>query len=137
MGGESSLGDVEAANVSNKLIAFWRQQQDHRRMISRAAWTCGAQGTSTLWTYWDTTKGPKGSDGMPLGDICVEPLAVWEWGTDGSEAIEDSAYCYVRRYIDRETARIKLLKAGITDPPSSSPAQSVWGENREIGRAHV
>lgn len=131
-GGESSLGDVESANVSNKLIAFWRQQQDHRRMISRAAWTCGAQGTSALWIYWDTTKGPKGSDGTPLGDICVEPLAVWEWGTDGSEAIEDSSYCYVRRYIDRETARIKLLKAGITDPPSSSSAQSVWGENRDL-----
>jgi len=131
-GGEGSLGDVETANVSNKLIAFWRQQQDHRRMISRAAWTCGAQGTSALWTYWDTTKGPTGSDGTPLGDICVEPLAIWEWGTDGSEAIEDSSYCYVRRYIDRETARIKLLKAGITDPPTSSPAQSVWGENREL-----
>jgi hypothetical protein len=132
-GGEASLGDVQSADVSNKLIAYWRQQQDHRRVISRAAWTCGSQGTVAFWTYWDTTKGPKGADGAtPMGDICVEPLAVWEWMTDGSEAIEDSAYCAVRRYLDEETARMKLLKAGITDPPSVAPAQSVWGENRSL-----
>jgi hypothetical protein len=131
-GGESSNGDVVSADVSNKLISAWRQQNDHRRMISRAAWTCAAQSCVAFWAYWDTTKGPIGSDGMPLGDITVEPLAVFDWGSDGSEDIEQSDYCYVRRWLTKEVAREMLMKAGITTPPSASPAISIWGETRDL-----
>lgn len=131
-GGESSPNDVNAADVANKLIAAWRQQNDHRRMISRAAWTTGAQGCTAFWTYWDTTKGPIGQDGLPLGDITVEPLAVFDWGTDGSEEISDSDYCFVRRWLTEEVAKELLMKAGITDPPNLQPARSIWGENRNL-----
>lgn len=131
-GGESSRNDVGAAAVANQLIVAWRQQQDHRRMISRAAWTCGAQGCVAFWPYWDTIKGPKDETGKPQGDICVEPLSVFDWGTDGSENAEDSDYCYVRRWLPEETAREMLLRAGITDPPNEMPAQSIWGATRQL-----
>lgn len=131
-GGESSHNDVGAAAVANQLIQAWRQQQDHRRMISRSAWTVGAQGAVAYWPYWDTTKGPKDEAGRPLGDICVEPLSVFDWGTDGSENAEDSDYCYVRRWLSDQTAKEMLLRAGITDPPNETSAQSVWGAKRQL-----
>lgn len=135
-GGESSANDVNSAEVANKLIAAWRQQDDHRRMISRAAWTCGAQSCVGLWTTWDTTKGPMGMDGRPLGDIDVTPLAVFDWGTDGSENIEDSEYCYVRRWLTADVAKELMMKAGITTPPNLQPARSIWGENRSLAECY-
>ena len=131
-GGESSNHDVESADVANKLIAAWRQQADHRRLISRAAWTVASQSCVAFWVQWDTTKGATGTDGAPLGDVVVENLAVFDWGSDGSEDIEDSDYCFVRRWLTAEVARELLAKIGMTDPPSTTSAISVWGETRQL-----
>lgn len=127
-GGDTSMGDVADANVANKLIYSMRTNQDHRKLISRGAWTCAAQTACAFYVTWNPNGGPRDAMGNHEGDIAFEPLQVFDWGTDGSEEIEKSEYCYVRRWMNKDEARRRLLKAGINEPPAEQTVQGVWGD---------
>lgn len=128
-GGDGSAGDVASADVANTLIHSLRNANDHRKMISRAAWTAGAQGAAGFYVTWDPQRGPKGVDGRTLGDICVEQLQIFDWITDGSEDIADSEYCAIRRWMRQDDAHARLLATGEDLPePTASNVKTVWGE---------
>lgn len=128
-GGDSSSGDVGAAEVSNGLIASIRNSKDHRKIISRAAWTSGAQGAVLFYTTWDPLRGPKGVDGRPLGDVCLEQVQVFDWMSDGSEDLEDSEYLAVRRWMRKEDAHQRLLATGEDLPePTPENIKTLWGD---------
>lgn len=131
-GGDGSGGDVAAAEVANTLIYSLRNANDHRKVISRAAWTAAAQGAAAFYVTWDPDRGPKGVDGRSLGDICVEHLQIFDWMTDGSEDIGDSEYCAVRRWMRKEDAHARLLSTGEDLPePKASAVKTLWGDGVE------
>ncbi len=127
-GGDASMGDRAGADVANKLIYAKRTAQDHRKTISRAAGHAGAQGTGCFYTTWNPAAGPVGEDGVPQGDVSIEALQIFDWATDGSEEIEKSPYCWVRRWMKPEAARKRLLAVGIDETPEEKTLTSVWGD---------
>jgi hypothetical protein len=129
-GGDGSPMDVGAADVANALIYSMRNSNDHRKVISRAGWTCGAQGAAAFYTTWDPGRGPVGVDGVTrLGDVCVEQLQIFDWMSDGSEDIEDSEYVMVRRWMKPDDAHARLLEVGDDIPePKGQAIKTVWGD---------
>ena len=128
-GGDGSSGDVASADVANTLIYSLRNAQDHRKIISRAAWTAGAQGAAAFYVTWDPARGPKGVDGRRLGDICVEQLQIFDWISDGSEDITESEYVAVRRWMRKDEAHARLLSTGEDLPePTAHAVKTLWGD---------
>lgn len=128
-GGDGSAGDVGSAEIANALIYSIRNSNDHRKTISRAAWTCGAQGCGAFYVTWDAARGPKGVDGRPLGDVCLEQLQIFDWMTDGSEDIGESEYVAVRRWMRKEEAHARLLATGEDLPePTAHAVKTLWGD---------
>jgi hypothetical protein len=127
--GDGSNGDLAVSEVGNGLLQSLRTSQDHRKRISRAAWTCGAQGTVAFYTTWATDKGPI-EGGQYLGDVDVaQPIQVFDWMTDGSEDIEDSQYCAVRRWMRPSEAQARLLTVDIEEPPAKQQIKTIWGDS--------
>lgn len=126
--GDGTSGDLAASAVGNALIYSLRTSQDHRKRISRAAWTAGAQGTVAFYTTWATDKGPL-VDNQYLGDVDVaQPIQVFDWMTSGEEDIEDCTACAVRRWLTCEDAERRLLAQGIEEPPEKQAVKTIWGD---------
>ena len=144
--GDGSGGDLAASDVGNALIYSLRTAQDHRKRISRAAWTAGAQGTVAFYTTWATDKGPlfetMGEDGRPrrqyMGDVDVaQPLQIFDLMTDGAEDIEDSEWCAVRRWMRPADAKARLLAVDVEEEPQTQSVRSLWGENNVDDRVEA
>ena len=129
-GGDPSIGDVVDSDVGNKLVYHLRTNQDHRKLIMRGAWSAAAQGTCAFYVTWNASSGPRGVDGKPQGDIAFEPLQVFDWGTDGSEDIEKSAYCFIRRYMKVNEAKRLLVSVGVMEEPEVKTIEGVWGDTQ-------
>lgn len=129
-GGDASIGDRVGADVANQIIYSLRTNQDHRKIISRAGGHAGAQGTGCFYVTWNSAGGPRGEDGQPQGDVSFEALQVFEWGTDGSEEIEKSDYCFVRRWMKCADARKRLRAAGVDEEPEEKTLTGVWGDTQ-------
>lgn len=127
-GGDPSIGDVRDAVVANKLLYSLRTSQDHRKMVSRAAWTADAQGCVAFYVTWNPNAGPVDATGQPQGDIDVEPLQVFEWFSDGSEEIEDSAYVGVRRWLTVDDAKRRLMSVGVKTEPEVKEVGGIWDD---------
>jgi hypothetical protein len=126
--GDGSNGDLAASDVGNALIYSMRNAQDHRKRISRGAWTAGAQGTVAFYTTWATDKGPV-VNGQYLGDVeAAVPIQVFDWMTDGAEDIEDSECCAVRRWMRPKDAYARLLAVGVQEEPKEQLVKTIWGE---------
>ena len=144
--GDGSNGDLAASDVGNSLIYSMRTAQDHRKRISRGAWTAGAQGTCAFYTTWATDKGPTfetmdGNGRMVrkfLGDVdAAVPLQIFDWFTDGAEDIEDSEYCGVRRWMRIPDAKRRLLAVGVDEEPKTQTVRTLWGDNNTDSRVEV
>jgi len=129
-GGDGSPMDVGAADVANSLIYSMRNGNDHRKIVSRAAWTAGAQGAAAFYVTWDPGRGPTGVDGLSrLGDVCLEQVQIFDWISDGSEDIEDSEYVAVRRWMKKDEAHARLLATGDDLPePTPQAIKTLWGD---------
>jgi hypothetical protein len=126
--GDGSNSDLAASDVGNALIYSMRNAQDHRKRISRGAWTAGAQGTVAFYTTWATDKGPV-VNGQYLGDVeAAVPIQVFDWMTDGAEDIEDSECCAVRRWMRPKDAYARLLAVGVQEEPKEQLVKTIWGE---------
>ena len=144
--GDGSGGDLAASDVGNALIYSLRTAQDHRKRISRAAWTAGAQGTVAFYTTWATDKGPLfetvNEQGRPvrkyMGDVDVaQPLQIFDFMTDGAEDIEDSEWCAVRRWMRPSDAKARLLAVDVEEEPQTQAIKSLWGENNVDDRVEA
>lgn len=135
---EASGNDAASADVANDLIEYFRNLHRERQMMARAAWLAEAHSCVASYVTWDPARGPRaprfvdGSGGDLLGDVHEELITILEYGTDGSEDIDDAQWCFIRRYIDKWAARARLVAVGVDDMPEAETYQSVWGAD-EVG----
>lgn len=130
-------GDVAKAFVANTVLDYQRQLQDREQLNMWCALLAQAHGSIAVLVTWDPYKGkhkakkppvdelgnelPGEVDAEDVGDVCLEPLTIFDFATDGAEQIEDSKWVLVRRWLDPHDAEARLVEAGF--PPFVSVTQ--------------
>jgi hypothetical protein len=71
---------------------------------------CG--GSAGAKCYWNYNKAEDPETGEKLGDICLDPLTILDYATDGEADLEDSEIFYHTKMISRHRAFRLLKKAG-------------------------
>lgn len=148
---DASYKDKAATELANALIDYLQQQQDIDAMLERAAVMAQQHTSVGFKVAWDVDAGPPRTvpvtdeSGMPLfdemgrpleesggssGDVRVDLVPIFDWMTDGSEDVEDSAYCIFRRFVSEHTAAAMLAEAGIDEYPDEKAYKTVSGRQK-------
>lgn len=148
--------DQAKAEVANKVLEYVKQTHDFEDMDFRAAEWVQAHSCVGYKAVWDPLRGPPSpgvpvydeatglpmyspsgepvleGQGEPLGDVALQVVSVFDYGTDGSEHIEDATWCFFRRMADRFEAKALFEAAGL-NPEDAEPQTYTdnWGERRE------
>lgn len=147
--------DQQRAEVANKVLENCRQQHDFEDLCFRAAEWVQSHTAVGFKVVWDPLIGPPSKGvprydeatglpmydadgnpildnvGEPLGDVRWDLVSIFDYGTDGSENIEDASWCFFTRMADEFEARALLSAAGIEPKPQIEHYVDTWGEKRE------
>jgi hypothetical protein len=145
--------DLAKAMKSDQILDYVRQNQDWDDLCFSAANMVQDHSLIGIKTVWDPLYGPAsqgipeyddagmpviGEDGLqartrvgePLGDVHWQLLSIFDFGTDGSENIEDSKWVYFTTHIDKYDAVQLLKSAGIDEAPEEVKYKDTWGVER-------
>jgi hypothetical protein len=123
--------DQIKVQVAEKVIEYVKQQNDYDDLCFRAAELVQPHSCVGWKTIWDPLKGPRDDQGNPMGDVTWHIVSLFDYGTDGSEDIEDSKWVYFCKHIDKWDAKALLAASGITDEPEMNPYYDIWGVKKE------
>jgi len=145
--------DVNRAEVANRLLRYIHQHHDFDELCFRAGMLVQPHSVVGFKTVWDPLGGPWSpatprvdeagnivldETGQPvtdppqrLGDVRLETCSLFDYGTDGSEEIEDSEYCWFRNFITQPEARMMYRAQDIDDEPATRPYRTIWGAERQ------
>lgn len=125
----TSVGaDQIKAEVSGKVWEHICQINDFDDLCFQAAELVQPHSAVGIKPVWDPLWGPRDPEtGKTLGEVRWQLVSIFDYGTDGSEDIEDSKWVYFCKYIDEWDARTLLDAAGIKDPPAPDEYNDLWG----------
>jgi hypothetical protein len=129
--GEAGMDQIKT-DVAKKVWEHLGQVNDFDDLCFQAAELVQPHSAVGFKIVWDPLWGPREpTSGKTLGEVRWQLVSVFDYGTDGSEDIEDSKWVYFCKYIDEWDARTLLDAAGINEPPSIEDYTDVWGVKRE------
>lgn len=148
--------DLIRAQQCDKILEYVRQNQDWDDLCFSAANLVQTHSCVAIKTVWDPLYGPASQGipvydeatgipqidpqtglqvrervGEPLGDVRWEVVSIFDYGTDGSENVEDSKWVYFIKYIDKFDAEQLVRTAGINEPLSTTKYMDNWGVEKE------
>lgn len=131
--------DPAAAEVGDKVLAYYRQRYDHRQQLVTAGWKVQADGTVIWRIVWDPDKGPKsdifadGTGGEALGDVFYEVVSLFNFLIDPVENIEDARWCAFRKWKTVDEARRLLGDRGIyCDDLATNTPWTTWTRRTDL-----
>lgn len=120
--------DQIKAEVAGKVWEHLCQVNDFDDMCFQAAELVQPHSAVGIKPVWDPLWGPRDPEtGKTLGNVRWQICSIFDYGTDGSEDIEDSKWVYFGKWVDEWDARKLLDAASIDDPPSPDSYTDVWG----------
>lgn len=120
--------DQIKAQVAEKVWEHLGQVNDFDDLCFQAAELVQPHSAVAFKPVWDPLWGPRDPEtGQVLGNVRWQLCSIFDYGTDGSEDVEDSKWVYFCKYIDEWDARMLLDSAGIKDPPSPDDYNDIWG----------
>lgn len=147
--------DEIKAQKCDKILEFVRQNQDWDNLNFEAAQLVQVHSCVGFKAVWDPLYGPPSQGiplfdennlpvidpatglqsrervGEPLGDVRWEVVSIFDYGTDGSEDIANSKWCYFVKYINKIEASHILKSANIQDKPNEEEYVDSWGIKRK------
>lgn len=147
--------DMIRADMCDKILDYVRQNQDWDDLCFAAANLVQIHSCVGIKTVWDPLWGPPSQGipvfnemgipeidpetglqvrervGEPLGDVRWEVVSIFDYGTDGSENIEDSKWVYFTKFIDKFDAEQLLRAQGIEEKIECTKYEDNWGTERE------
>lgn len=138
MPNEASGWDIAVAEVANAVIEYVWNEQNIDDKLYDACVLAQAHGSVYMFVSWDPSAGKPGPayleqdelgnivevEGQPQGDVDVEAVSIFDLYTDGAPEIEDSLWCYRRRYVDAYIARAMLRASGA--PEDCVPTEQAY-----------
>jgi hypothetical protein len=145
--------DQQKAQVASRVLEYVRQTHDFDDFCFRSAELVQPH-TCVGWkVVWDPLAGPPskgvpvvqngvpvyGPDGEevlegvgePQGDVAWQIVSIFDYGTDGSEEIEDARYCWFTRMMSPYDARHLLETAGLEPRVEVEEYRTTWGDKRK------
>jgi len=120
--------DELRAQAADRYLEFIRQRIDFDDLCFRAAQLVQVHSAVGFKTVWDPLKGPPSDgfevldeetgdmvidgEGEPTGEVSIELVSIFDYGTDGAEEIEDSKWVMFWKYINPHDARVLLQSSG-------------------------
>lgn len=146
--------DLKNAENSDKILEYKKQNDDWDNLWFKCANIVQDHSVVGIKVVWDPLYGPisKGYPsfdeqgnpvldeqgmpvlegvGEPLGEVRWQIVTLFDYGTDGSEEIEDSKYVYFETYIDKIDAAGIYETVGIKESPVESEYEDQWGIKRK------
>lgn len=125
--------DQLKADLGQRYIQFLRQRIDFDDLCFRAAQLVQVHSCVGFKYVWDPLIGPEDpATGERLGDVSIEIVTIFDYGTDGAENVEDSKWVVFWKWIDPYDAREMLRAAGIEDDKLEvDKFKDIWGVEKE------
>lgn len=121
--------DQIRAELGQRYLQYLRQRIDFDDLCFRAAQLVQVHSCVGFKYVWDPLIGPPDPEtGETLGDVSIDIVTIFDYGTDGAENIEDSKWVMFWKYIDAHDAREMLRAAGIADDHlETDEFTDIWG----------
>jgi hypothetical protein len=123
--------DQIKAKVAERVWEQLCQVNDFDDLCFKAAELVQPHSCVGIKTVWDPLWGPPGPDGQPTGNVRFHLVSIFDYGTDGSEDIEDSKWVFFSRFVDEWDAKTLLDVAGIDEAPSIDKYKDHWGTEKQ------
>lgn len=132
--GEPGVDQLKV-KVAEKAIEYVKQQNDYDDLCFKAAELVQPHSCVGWKVIWDPLKGPRSKSndtkGEPMGDIGWHIVSIFDFGTDGSEDIEDSKWVYFCKHVDYWDAKAMLNGASINEEPQEDKYNDTWGVQKK------
>lgn len=134
--GEGGPSDIAAAEVGDRVLSYYRQKEDLRAQMVRAAELVQAHGTVGWRCVWDPDGGPKGEtdEGVtePMGDVAYEVVSVFDFAIDPVDNVDEARWVIFRKWKTVNEARRLLEEKGIRANPKVSRPMTAWTQRGDL-----
>lgn len=151
----SPTSDIRKAEIATGVLRYYKEKLDWDDIMFQAAILCEVHGSVGFKTVWDPLGGTwipgepvideltgvpaLNEDGTEVttpgrwsGELAIEVLSIFDFGTDGAQDVSRSDYVWFSRHGSKYEARAMLKAAGYTpdviDGIEEESYNDIWGD---------